>query len=66
MASYTKEEFKMMWESEDCTITFEDVADCARAWGISSHPTTKHMDSMRYKVLCAALIDDAEEYRPQS
>lgn len=33
---YTKEEFKIIWDSEndDDIITNDDIADCADAWGI--------------------------------
>ncbi len=36
----TKQEFKKRWESNDegGGITFEDIADCAKEWGISRTP----------------------------
>lgn len=63
---YTKEEFKRLWEANDngSGITFADIADCAKAWGISSSPRTRPIDEIRYKVLIAAQVNDAEEYNP--
>lgn len=33
---YTKEEFKKLWEADDegSGITYDDIADCAKAWGL--------------------------------
>lgn len=63
---YTKEEFKRLWEANDngSGITFDDIADCAKAWGISSSPRTRPIDEIRYQVLKAAQTNDAEEYNP--
>lgn len=63
---FTKEEFKRLWEATDngSGITFDDIADCAKAWGISSSPRTRPIDEIRYKVLIAAQVNDAEEYNP--
>ena len=58
----TKIEFKARWKSGG--ITFEDVADCAVLWGISTHPKVQPVDVIRYKVLKAADTTDAETYRP--
>ena len=40
---YTKEKFKELWDSNDDGggITYDDIADCAKDWGICSHPKTK-------------------------
>ena len=53
---YTKEEFKKLWESDDegGGITFQDVADCAKAWGISSAPYTSQINFCLANVLKAA------------
>ena len=63
---YTKEEFKQLWEANSAGsgITHDDIADCAVAWGISSHPRTRPIDEITYKVLKAAQVNDAEEYNP--
>jgi hypothetical protein len=63
----TKQEFKKRWESSDDGggITFDDIADCAIAWGISSRPKTSHIGLMLYQVLKAAGTDDAEEFSPE-
>jgi hypothetical protein len=61
----TKEEFKRRWESDDSGggITFNDIADCAEAWGICATPRTNPINLVRYKVLAAAQTIDAEEYK---
>ena len=61
---YTKEEFKRLWDDNGSGITFADIADCAKAWGISSSPRTRTIDEIRYQVLKAAQTNDAEEYNP--
>lgn len=63
---YTKEKFKELWEANKygSGITHDDIADCAKAWGISSHPRTRPIDEITYKVLKAAQVNDAEEYNP--
>lgn len=60
----TKDEFKKRWESDDAGggITFNDIADCAVEWNISRTPRTMQIDSIRYRVLKAALVNDAEEF----
>jgi len=64
----TKEEFKRRWESSDSGdgITFNDIADCAKEWGISAFPKTKQIDSIRYAVLKSAGVNDAEEFNPKN
>jgi hypothetical protein len=63
----TKEEFKQRWESNDNGggITFDDIADCAVAWGLYRTPKTSRIDVVRYRVLCAAGTVDAEEFKPE-
>jgi hypothetical protein len=60
----TKQEFKQRWESNDNGggITFNDIAECAEAWGIARTPRIKQIDRVRYMVLKAAGTDDAEEF----
>jgi len=64
--SMTKEEFKSRWESNDSGggIKYDDIADCAVAWGISRTPRICRMDVIRYQVLKSANTVDAEEYKP--
>lgn len=63
---YTKEKFKELWEANEngSGITFNDIADCAVAWGISSRPKTRPINLISYMVLKAANVCDAEEYNP--
>jgi len=63
----TKKQFKKRWESNENGggITFDDVADCAKAWGLFSSPRTKEMGRVVYAVLRAAKVADAEEYNPE-
>lgn len=63
----TKKEFKTRWESnaDGGGITFDDVADCAKAWGLFSTPRTSPIDIVRYRVLKAADTDDAESYNTE-
>ena len=63
----TKDQFKERWESDGDGggITFDDLADCAKEWGISSIPRIMRMDSIRYRVLRAAGTNDAEDYTPE-
>ena len=64
----TKNEFKERWESNENGggITFDDIAQCAIAWGICKTPRTKSIDLVRYKVLCAANTTDCEDYSPHN
>ncbi len=60
-----KKEFKKLWESDDNGggITFDDVANCAREWGLYDRPKIHSIDSVLYSVLVAAKVNDAEDYR---
>lgn len=59
-----KQEFKRRWESNENGggITFDDIANCAKEWGISAHPRTMQIDKIQYRVLKAADVIDAESY----
>lgn len=61
-----KQQFKEKWESNESGggITFDDIASCAKEWGVSSSPRTQQIDRARYRVLKAAGTDDAEDYAP--
>ncbi|WP_155524051.1 hypothetical protein [Nodosilinea nodulosa] len=62
----TKEEFKSRWESDSTGggITFDEVAQCAKDWGIFGAPKTRPMDLVLYRVLCDAQTSDCEDYNP--
>lgn len=64
----TKEEFKSRWESDKNGggITFNDIAECAVNWGLSSHPKTELITHVCYIVLSAAGCNDADAYKPLS
>lgn len=53
---YTKEEFKKLWESDDSGggITFSDIADCAKDWGLFTTPRIHQIDKVTDAVLKAA------------
>ena len=63
---FTREKFKELWEANSAGsgITFNDIAECAVAWGISRNPRTSPLDEITYKVLKAAQVNDAEDYNP--
>lgn len=62
----TKEEFKRRWESDEdgVGINFDDIAECARDWGIDPSPRTSKIGVVLYQVLEAADVDDLDEYAP--
>ena len=62
----TKSEFKERWESDASGggITYNDIAECARLWGVSSNPFAEPIHTVRYKVLKAAETVDADAYTP--
>lgn len=62
----TQSEFKRRWESDDCGggITFDDIAEVAKQWGVASSPRTMPIDLVTYKVLKTANTEDAEDYKP--
>lgn len=60
---YTKEEFKRLWESGDDGggITFDDIADCAEAWGLFAKPKCANIDDVTKAVLRAAECDGTDD-----
>jgi len=62
----TKEEFRKRWgrPTDPSDITFNDIAECAVEWGVELKPKTKSLDLVLYKVLVAAEVPEAENYRP--
>lgn len=59
---------KKRWESSDDGggITYDDIAECAKAWGIAQTPRTRPIHHIRYLVLKAANTIDAEEFKPDN
>jgi hypothetical protein len=53
-----KQEFKQRWESneEGGGITYDDIAECAKAWGLVSNPRACSMDTVTKLVLKAAEV----------
>jgi hypothetical protein len=64
----TKDQFKKRWESNDDGegITFNDIAECAKDWGMFAHPRVHQLDEVRYQVLKAARCSGAEDYKPNT
>ena len=60
----TKEEFKQKWDSNDAGggITFDDIAECAKAWGLYSTPRTRPIYEVCAAVLHAANTTDWIEW----
>lgn len=69
-AVMTKEQFRDRWNSDETGggITFDDIADCAKAWGICSHPKILPITQVRDLVLeaagCMAGVPAEEETVP--
>ena len=63
-----KNEFKTRWESDPNGggITFDDIAECAIKWGITTRPRIMQIDYVRYMVLKAAGTNDAENFNPET
>jgi len=57
---YTKEKFKELWDSDEDGggITYEDIIDCAKDWGLSDDAPKTHITMVMYKVLKAADCKD--------
>jgi len=54
--SMTKAEFAQRWDSNDegGGITFDDIADCAKAWGLYQFPRTCPITEVRDRVVKAS------------
>jgi hypothetical protein len=65
--SMTKQEFRSRWESDEDGggITYDDIAECAKAWGVASAPRTMKIDLIHYLVLKAAKTNDVKEFFPE-
>lgn len=64
----TREEFKRRWAAsvENNDLTYNDVAECAKEWGLMENPKTKPLANVLYAVLKAAGVEDAEDYNPDN
>lgn len=64
----TKAEFKRRWELDDKGdgLTMDEVAECAKSWGLYQRPRTSPMQDVLYSVLKAADVNDADEYKPRT
>ncbi len=64
----TPRQFKERWESNATGggITFKDIAECAVNWGVTSCPSILPVAAVRYLVLKAAGVNDAEDYPPDN
>lgn len=51
----TKEEFKNRWESDETGggITFHDIAECAKQWGLCKNPY-RHRPDIIVLIVCNA------------
>jgi len=60
----TRAEFKKRWEgdSHGGGITFNDIADCAKSWGLFQRPKTAQINRVTFEVLKAAGTNDYLEY----
>ena len=64
----TKQEFKRRWESgpDGDGLNYDDIADCAKEWRLCATPRIRPIYQIRYAVLKAAGVEDAEEYNPDT
>lgn len=62
-SSMTRQEFKEKWASGQ-PVYWDDIANCAKEWGIVEKPHCCPMMDVRYLVLLAAGVPNAEEYNP--
>lgn len=63
----TKEEFRRRWDSgpDGGGITDDEVADCAKAWGLYDRPRCAQRDHVIMKVVKAAGCRDLPEEEEQ-
>lgn len=49
----TREEFADRWDSDESGggITYDDIADCAKAWGLYRRPRTANMEKVVERVV---------------
>ena len=56
----TKKQFKKRWESDENGggITFDEIAECAKSWGLYANPKCQNIFTVMNAVLKAAGCDD--------
>lgn len=56
----TKEEFAKRWDSDENGggITYDDIADCAKAWGLFDKPKTRNIQEVVSAVVKASGAKD--------
>lgn len=59
----SKAQFRQRWDSnpEGGGITYDDIADCAIAWGITSNPRRQPVDEVARQVVAASGAKDPYE-----
>ena len=57
----TKEEFAARWDSDDSGggITFDEIADCAKTWGLFGQPKSMDIDRVSKRVVESSGAKDA-------
>lgn len=60
----TREEFKKLWEADEdgSGITFDDIADRAKEWGLFEDPKCCNIFLVMHEVLKEAKCVDAEKF----
>ena len=58
----TRAEFREKWAADQ--ITWDDIANCAKEWGLFDKPRCAPLLNVRHLVLLAADVPHAEEYSP--
>ena len=60
---FTKEKFKELWDSNSIGggLTFDDIKDCAKDWGLYDNPLQFDMFRVRDAVLRAAGCEMPED-----
>lgn len=54
--AYTKKQFQKLWDANDSGsgITYDDIAACAKEWGLYTNPKTADIEKVKEAVLKAA------------
>ena len=61
----TKTEFKNRWDSNESGdgITYDDIAECAKEWGLFKTPRIHDLHTVRAAVVKAANTNDWMKYQ---
>ena len=64
----TPEQFRERWNSDEegGGITYEDIAVCARSWGLFPKPKIEPIEKVKMAVLKAAGVQDEQPYTPMA